>query len=82
MAAKNERARRFAGEGCPAIAGGIEMMFDGQFAELGLKPGACPEPGGSPGKTLGAVLVTSEGAEFFEQVDGALRINRHGDSLG
>src|ERR1700723_3843103 len=77
MTAQDEGLLGLAREGRPAVARSIKMMLDGKSTGDRLKPTAGLEPGGAPGKPLGAVLIGGERAELLEQSDCALCINRH-----
>ena len=80
MAAEEEGFFRGAGESDPVVAGCVVMVFDGDALEFGGEPFAGLKPGVGPGDALRAVFVGSEGAEFFEFGDGALRVEGHGGS--
>ncbi len=57
MAAKDQRLLRLTRQGGPAISGCVEMVFDGESAQPGLKPLPRLEPCWAPGQPLRTVLI-------------------------
>ncbi len=66
MTAEDESFRGFAWEGDPAVAGSIEVVFDGEVFEFLFEPLAGAEPVHGPRDALRAVVIGCEGAEFFK----------------
>ena len=77
MAADQQGFRRLAFERDPAIAGGVEVVFDGKVFQFVCEPGARFEPDWSPRHALRSVGIGGEFAQFFQFGDGAFGIKRH-----
>ena len=76
VAAEEQGAFGFAGEGDPEVAGGVSVDFHGQAGELLPEPLVGGDPQRSEGHALCALGIACQRAQFLQFGNGPLRVHR------